>query len=77
MGGPPLNGRFGKQIKLRDGQTVTVDEAYLRESILQPDAKIVQGYSRGTMSSVVSRQMGRINEGDNLAALVEYIKSLK
>ena len=44
-GGPPLIGLLGSQVELADGHTVTVDEDYLRESILKPNAKIVKGYA--------------------------------
>ena len=42
--GPPLENLFGRPVKLTDGTTVIADEAYLRESILKPNAKIVAGY---------------------------------
>ena len=35
---------FGKPVVLDDGRTVLADEAYVRESILNPNAKIVKGY---------------------------------
>jgi len=41
--GPNLAGVFGKPVLLDDGRTVTADENYLRESILNPGAKIVSG----------------------------------
>jgi len=41
---PTLHGAFGQETKLADGSTVMVDEAYLRESILDPHAKLVEGY---------------------------------
>ncbi len=42
--GPSLVGVFGKPQQMANGSTVTADEAYLRESILNPQAKMVQGY---------------------------------
>src|ERR1700747_768653 len=42
--GPSLVGVFGKPVLLEDGRTITADENYVRESILQPAAKIVNGY---------------------------------
>jgi len=75
--GPPLNGIYGKQVELEDGSKVTVDDAYLRESILQPDAKIVKGYPAGVMTAIVQGEMDKIQQDDNVNALVEYIKSLK
>src|SRR5260370_28349025 len=41
---PSLNGLYDAQVLLADGSTVTADEAYLRESLLQPNAKILAGY---------------------------------
>ena len=42
--GPTIKGLFGKTELLADGTTVVVDENYLRESIVVPAAKVVQGY---------------------------------
>src|SRR3989441_8953538 len=42
--GPVLEGLFGKTVTLQNGETLTVDEAYVRESILQPAAKITAGF---------------------------------
>ncbi|MDD2921828.1 MAG: cytochrome c oxidase subunit II [Anaerolineales bacterium] len=42
--GPTWKGLYGKQETLADGSTITVDDAYLAESIVNPTAKIVQGY---------------------------------
>lgn len=42
--GPTFQGLFGSEEALQDGSTVTVDENYLRESILEPGAEVVQGY---------------------------------
>jgi len=41
---PSLNGVYGGKVLLTDGSTVVADEAYIRESILAPSAKIVAGY---------------------------------
>src|SRR5204863_7817835 len=38
--GPVLEGLFGKTVTLQSGETMTVDEAYVRESILNPSAKV-------------------------------------
>ncbi|MFT5839990.1 MAG: cytochrome c oxidase subunit 2 [Flavobacteriales bacterium] len=43
--GPTWKGLFGKTQTLADGQTVLVDDAYLKESILNPAAKLVQGFA--------------------------------
>jgi len=43
--GPSWKGLFGKEETLADGSTVTVDEAYIRESIQNPPAKVVAGFN--------------------------------
>nr|WP_286207445.1 cytochrome c [Thermomicrobium sp. CFH 73360] len=75
--GPALNGIYGKQVKLDDGSTVTRDDAYLRESILNPDAKIVAGYPKGSMANFIQPYLPELQKEENLSALVEYIKSLQ
>jgi mono/diheme cytochrome c family protein len=77
LAGPALNGLAGQPVQLVDGQTVTADDAYLRESILQPDARIVAGYSPGVMSSGVAAYEDQLAQGDTVEALVAYIKSLQ
>ncbi len=42
--GPSLVGVFGKPVRLQNGQIVVVDEEYIRESILNPGAKVTAGY---------------------------------
>jgi cytochrome c oxidase subunit 2 len=68
--GPSLENIFGKAVELADGSTVTVDEGYLRESIINSQAKIVRGYQ-----PLMPAFQGLVSE-DNLVALVEYVKSL-
>lgn len=69
--GPTFQNLFGKQEQLADGSTVTVDEEYLRESILQPGAKVVQGFQ-----PVMPPYQGQLSDRE-LMGLVEYIKTLK
>jgi cytochrome c oxidase subunit II len=68
--GPSLNGVFGSQVKLASGETVTFDEAYVRESILTPTAKLVAGYP-----PLMPTFQGVVNE-EQLVQLTAYIKSL-
>jgi cytochrome c oxidase subunit II len=49
--GPTWQGIYLRQETLTDGTTVTVDEEYIRNSILNPDAQIVQGFNPGVMSA--------------------------
>jgi cytochrome c oxidase subunit II len=69
--GPSLLNKFGQMQRLADGSTVTVNESYLRESILTPQVKIADGFS----PSMPTFQ-GLLSE-ENVIALVEYIKTLK
>jgi len=69
--GPSLNGVFGAKVLLADGSTVTADEAYIRESILQPKAKIVAGYQ-----PVMPTFQGLVSE-EQILNLTAYIKSLQ
>src|SRR5437773_5371870 len=68
--GPVLEGLFGKTVTLESGQTVTVDEAYVRESILQPAAKVTAGFQ-----PIMPTFQGLVTE-EQLLELVEYVKSL-
>lgn len=68
---PSLYNVFGKPVQLDDGQTVVADESYVRESILNPNAKIVKGYHRDIMPVF----QGQIGE-ESLLQLIVYIKSL-
>lgn len=68
--GPNLQGVFGTTVTLANGQQIQFDEEYARESILNPQAKMVQGYL-----PLMPTFQGLINE-DGLAQLIEYLKSL-
>jgi cytochrome c oxidase subunit 2 len=68
--GPVLEGLFGKTVQLQNGESVTVDEAYVRESILTPSAKITGGFQ-----PIMPTFQGLVTE-EQLLALVEYVKSL-
>jgi cytochrome c oxidase subunit 2 len=67
---PSLVGVFGKTVQLASGATVKADEAYIRESILQPAAKVVSGYQ-----PVMPTFQGLVTE-EGVVQLIEYIKSL-
>jgi cytochrome c oxidase subunit 2 len=68
---PSLNGVYGGRVPLADGTTVTADDAYIRESILQPKAKIVAGYQ-----PVMPTFQGLVTE-EQILSLTAYIKSLQ
>lgn len=69
--GPTWKGLWGKPEVTDKGQ-VKVDEAYLRESILEPNAKIVKGFTGGVMPTFA----GQLSE-DDIRAVIEFIKTLK
>ncbi len=69
--GPTLKGIFGHEQVLRDGGRARVDEDYLRESILDPQAKVVAGYD-----PVMPTFKGRIKDRE-IVALIEYVKTLR
>ncbi|MBI2816344.1 MAG: cytochrome c oxidase subunit II [Acidobacteria bacterium] len=67
---PSLMGVYGAPVRLTTGQTITADDAYLRESILNPRAKIVAGY-RPEMPS-----FQRILNEEQVLQLIAYIKTM-
>jgi cytochrome c oxidase subunit 2 len=67
---PPWRGLYGSEIELSDGTTLTVDDTYLIESIKEPNAKIVKGFTRGAMPLISLTET-------EIDALVAYIKSVK
>jgi cytochrome c oxidase subunit 2 len=68
--GPNLQGVYNKPVLLEDGRTVIADENYVRESILNPTAKIVNGFK-----PVMPTFQGIVSD-EQLNALVAYVKSL-
>jgi cytochrome c oxidase subunit 2 len=63
-------GLFGKTVQLQGGKTDTANEDYIRESILDPRAKVVAGYQ-----PVMPTFKGLISE-EGILQLIAYIKSL-
>ena len=68
--GPALAGKYGAQETLASGARVVVDDTYLRESILTPQARLVARYG-----PVMPTFQGQVNE-EGLMSVIEYIKSL-
>jgi len=68
---PSLVGLFGTEVKLQSGETVIADESYIRESILNPRAKVVAGYP-----PVMPAFQGQLSEED-IMHLLSHIKSLQ
>lgn len=69
--GPSLKGVFARKVVLTDGATVTADENYLRESLLDPAAKVVKGFP-----PVMPTYKGTLKDED-IMAIIAYIKTLK
>jgi cytochrome c oxidase subunit 2 len=67
---PNLQGVFGQPVLVSDGSTVLADENYIRESILAPASKIVNGYQ-----PIMPTFAGQLSE-DELVQLIVYIKSI-
>jgi cytochrome c oxidase subunit II len=68
--GPVLQGVYNKSVELNNGRNIKADEAYLRESILNPTAKIVAGYE-----PIMPTYAGQINE-EQVMQLTAYLKSI-
>jgi cytochrome c oxidase subunit II len=70
--GPSWKGVWGASHEMSDGSKVTVDENYIRESIVAPNAKVVKGFAPGVMPSY----QGQVSDQE-ISALIEYMKTLK
>jgi cytochrome c oxidase subunit 2 len=68
--GPSLLGVYGQPVKLTNGQTVTADDAYIRESIVLPRAKIVLGYQ-----AIMPSFQGQLTE-EQMNSVIAYIRLL-
>ncbi|HYS09812.1 MAG TPA: cytochrome c oxidase subunit II [Myxococcales bacterium] len=69
--GPTWLDLYGRREKLSDGSVVVVDEAYMTESMMEPAAKIVEGFQ-----PVMPSFQGKMTAPET-AAVVEFIKSLQ
>jgi len=67
---PSLLGVYGQPVKLTTGEIVTADDAYVRESILVPQAKIVMGYK-----PIMPSFQGQLTE-EQLNDVIAYIRAL-
>ena len=68
--GPSLKGVFGHQVQLVSGPPLVADEDYIRESILEPQARVVAGYQ-----PVMPTYKGRLKDAE-ITAIIEYLKVL-
>lgn len=69
--GPSFKGLYGKDEKMTDGSTVKVDDNYLRESILEPQASIVAGFR-----PIMPTFKGQLTDQD-ISAIIAFIKAQK
>lgn len=68
--GPTWKGIYGHQATMMSGETLTVDDNYIKESILKPQAKIVSGFTNVQMPPFT------LND-EQISALIAYMKTLK
>jgi cytochrome c oxidase subunit 2 len=68
--GPNLAEVYGSKLQLRDGSSISVDDAFLRETILNPSEHTTAGYA-----PIMPTYQGQVSE-EGLIDLVEYIKNL-
>lgn len=68
--GPTFKGIFGREQRMEDGTVVTVDENYIRNSILRPQSQIVEGYL-----PVMPPYEGTLND-TQIDAIIEYLKTV-
>ncbi len=69
--GPSLVGVYGSTVKLQGGKTLKADDAYIRESVLNPRSKIVDTYA-----AIMPTFQGQISE-EGLLQIIAYVKSLE
>lgn len=74
LSGPTFKGLAGSQVELTNGSTVTVDDAYLRRAIDDPDAEIREGYPKNIMRNVLSTKEPLSSQ--QVDELVAYIKAV-
>lgn len=67
---PNLQGLYGRTVNIEGGYSVTADDTYIRESILQPRAKIVEGFQ-----TIMPTFEGQLSE-EQVIELISYIKAL-
>lgn len=70
--GPGWGGIYGATHELDDGTSVVVDDAYLHEAIVDPNAQVVAGYAPGLMPSFAS-----LLDDDEINAIIAFIRSLE
>ncbi|MCB8945412.1 MAG: cytochrome c oxidase subunit II [Ardenticatenaceae bacterium] len=81
LAGPTWLNIMGRQEQMDDGTTITVDEAYLRESILNPNAHIVAGYNANVMPQNFDERIATLEADlgaqDIIGDLIAYMATLQ
>lgn len=67
---PALSGLLGSKVHLSDGSTITADETYVRDAMIEPHKAIVAGYD-----AIMPSFKGQLNE-EEIMAIIQYIRSL-
>lgn len=76
--GPTWQSLYGHEVQLADGSTVTADDDYITNSVLNPDAQIVATFPPGVMpKSFIDPVTKRSITNEQIADIIEYIKALK
>lgn len=71
--GPSFKGLYGRQAKFTDGASYVADDAYITESILKPNAHVVEGYPSPSPMPVYEGQLSN----EQVADIIEFIKTVK
>jgi cytochrome c oxidase subunit 2 len=71
--GPTWKGLYGSQVKLADGSTVTADDEYLYNAIVDPNAQIHEGFQPGLMPGTYKNTLSETQIRD----IIEFIKTIK
>ncbi|MFM8322454.1 MAG: cytochrome c oxidase subunit II [Chloroflexota bacterium] len=76
--GPTWQGLYGKQETMTDGSVISADDAYIHESIINPNAKVVNGFPPGVMpAQFIDPVTKRPITDEQIADIIEFIKTLK
>ncbi|KOH45585.1 cytochrome c oxidase subunit II [Sunxiuqinia dokdonensis] len=73
--GPSFKGIYGHEVTVKTGgseRTITVDDEYIKRSIYEPEADIVDGFNKGLMQSY----QGQLSDSD-VEQIIEYLKTLQ
>ncbi len=74
--GPSYKGLYGSQVELEDGTAVTADDAYIKESIVNPNAKLVKGFGATGKSAMPESYAKSLDDGQ-ISDIIAWIKTLK